>query len=197
MFYHSNKNQSRTPNKQFLVKNAYFLSSWMSLTMFYLVMFLTLCLRVYTHGCSCGGAHGCMLRLEVEVGCLNTVAHFLKGLVFTVFLLYVCGCSACIYICILCVCSTHGGQKRAPDLLGRELHILVRCHVGAGTQTPVLQKTSQCSNHWATPEAQATLQLSSLLLQPHLNLEITHTAGLARWWPQWSCLHLLISLAPS
>lgn len=42
--------------------------------------------------------------------------------------------------------SVHGGvQEGVSDILELELQATASCHVGAGDQTPVLQKSSQCS----------------------------------------------------
>lgn len=41
--------------------------------------------------------------------------------------------------------AVHGGQKSASDLLELELQMVVSCHVGAGNQTWVPQKSSQGS----------------------------------------------------
>lgn len=43
------------------------------------------------------------------------------------------------------VCSAGGGQKRALDLLGLELRLIVSHSVSAGNQTPILWKSSQYS----------------------------------------------------
>ena len=50
------------------------------------------------------------------------------------------------YICVPWVSSSHGGQKRASDPLKLELQTIVSYHMGAGNQTCVLCKSSQCSS---------------------------------------------------
>uniref|UniRef100_A0A8C8ULU8 Uncharacterized protein n=1 Tax=Peromyscus maniculatus bairdii TaxID=230844 RepID=A0A8C8ULU8_PERMB len=50
------------------------------------------------------------------------------------------GCVFCLHVClgIVCIPGSHRSQKRRSDLLEMELQIIVRCHVGARNQTPVL-----------------------------------------------------------
>lgn len=56
------------------------------------------------------------------------------------------GVFACACVCVLCGCSTHGGQKRAWDItLGLVLQIAVSHHVGVGNCAWVLWMSSQCS----------------------------------------------------
>jgi hypothetical protein len=42
----------------------------------------------------------------------------------------------------------HGGQKRASDILGLELQVVVSLHVGAG-----VRRASSAFNHWAISPA--------------------------------------------
>ena len=57
----------------------------------------------------------------------------------------------CFFACrYVCMCPMHmfgglRGQKKAWDSLELELQMLVSCHVGAGNQTWILWKNSQCS----------------------------------------------------
>lgn len=52
----------------------------------------------------------------------------------------------CSSVC--CVCTWYGeGQRKMVDLPGLELQQVVSCHVGAGTLTWVLWKSSQ----WSKP----------------------------------------------
>lgn len=48
-----------------------------------------------------------------------------------------CGCSDCIYVCVICAGSAHRNLKRASDTMGLELQMVVSCHVGARNQTCV------------------------------------------------------------
>lgn len=48
--------------------------------------------------------------------------------------MYVYGCFACVYICVLCVCSAHGGRKRVSEPLELELQVFVSCPEGAGIE---------------------------------------------------------------
>lgn len=50
-------------------------------------------------------------------------------------LFYVDRYFACMGICALHVCSAHRGQKRAPDPVELELHLLVHNIMGAGNWT--------------------------------------------------------------
>lgn len=68
-----------------------------------------------------------------------------------------------MYMGILPVCyvSTHAclvqGKKRVLASLELELKTIVGCHVGAGGQTQVLWKSSQCSeqlSHHSSPQSQ-------------------------------------------
>lgn len=53
----------------------------------------------------------------------------------------------CLHVCVHHLPSTHGGQKRAVELLRLKLQWSVSHHVGAGNQTRVLWKRSQGSEH--------------------------------------------------
>ena len=51
---------------------------------------------------------------------------------------------AFIYGCALCIPGSYRGQKKASGLMKLELQTVVSLHVGAGNQTWVLWKGSQC-----------------------------------------------------
>lgn len=55
---------------------------------------------------------------------------------FTLFLCVQIGISPACMSVHLHACSAGGSQKRAPDLGGLELQVIVSCYVGAGNQTP-------------------------------------------------------------
>ena len=54
------------------------------------------------------------------------------------------GYFVCMYVCVLCVPGTGGGQKRASYLLELELQMVVNHHVGAGNQTQACWESGQC-----------------------------------------------------
>lgn len=49
-----------------------------------------------------------------------------------------------MYMCIVCLCSTCGGQKRVPHSLELESQLCLHYHVGAQNQIWVLCKNNQC-----------------------------------------------------
>lgn len=55
----------------------------------------------------------------------------------------------CMHVGVLptymCVSYAQRGQKRVPDVLELEFQMVVRQHLGAGTQIQVLWKSRQCS----------------------------------------------------
>lgn len=51
----------------------------------------------------------------------------------------------CMYVRALYAYLVYRGQKRAPDSLGLELHMVVSCQVGAVNQTRVLCNSNPCS----------------------------------------------------
>lgn len=55
-------------------------------------------------------------------------------------LIYVYGCLGCMHVRSPYICSVHGGQKKAWNLLGLELQMVVRQHVGARSQTWILSQ---------------------------------------------------------
>lgn len=61
------------------------------------------------------------------------------------YLFIVHGCFAHIHVCVTWELGVFGGQKRALDLLGLELRLIVSHSVSAGNQTPILWKSSQYS----------------------------------------------------
>jgi hypothetical protein len=87
------------------------------------------------------------------VGSEGTQLQFIKGHLQVLLLFYVRGGGdfAYVYICALCICSTHGGQKRASDPVW--LETIVNGHVGAENQTWVLWKNTSALNHWAISPA--------------------------------------------
>lgn len=48
-----------------------------------------------------------------------------------------------VYMCIVCLCSTCGGQKRAPHSREWESQVFLHYHVGARYQIWVLCKSNQ------------------------------------------------------
>lgn len=52
---------------------------------------------------------------------------------------------ACMCLSIACMPDDFRGQKRTPDPLKLEVQKVMRHHVGAGTQTRVLSRSSKCS----------------------------------------------------
>lgn len=62
--------------------------------------------------------------------------------VFSLFVFYIYGCFACIWVCAPYACSTHQGQKRASDTLGPDL-IDVNLPL-SGNQAWALWKSSGC-----------------------------------------------------
>lgn len=60
-------------------------------------------------------------------------------------LFYMYGCFAFMYTCAPCACSTRGGQKGASDILDLEIEMVVRLHMGAGSQTLSYLKKQLCS----------------------------------------------------
>lgn len=60
--------------------------------------------------------------------------HALKNIAHICVCVFVC--FPCMYTCIICI---------VVSLEGLELQMVISCHVGAGDQTQVLGKSSQCS----------------------------------------------------
>lgn len=50
-----------------------------------------------------------------------------------------------VCLCTTCLSGAYRGQKRASDLLGLQLQMVVSCHMGAGNQTQVFGK-NKCSS---------------------------------------------------
>lgn len=52
----------------------------------------------------------------------------------------------CLHVCLcpICMPCAGGSKKMVVDPLGLGLHRLLRHHVGAGNQTHILEKSSQC-----------------------------------------------------
>jgi hypothetical protein len=56
---------------------------------------------------------------------------------------------ALLYVCTLCACSAHKGQKRASDHLKLEMQMVVRHHVGTSHRTQVQWVSTGDLSHWA------------------------------------------------
>lgn len=69
--------------------------------------------------------------------CFSVNYNLVTYVAFYIFLLFIFMCLECMYVCAPYVFSGHGDQK-TPDTLRLGLQTVVRYHVGAGNQTPIL-----------------------------------------------------------
>lgn len=87
-------------------------------------MYLLVVMYIHTHECTlaCGWLRFQGAGVEPVAGVHLTTLHP----VFNIFLFYVYGCFACIYVCVaLCVCSAWGIQKWVSDPLELELQMVL------------------------------------------------------------------------
>lgn len=97
---------------------------------------------------------------------------------------------ACMYAHVPHVCFVPIGQKKMPDPLELELQKVVSCHVGAGTQTQTLPKSScELLSHFSTSTTPPLFGGTELNQQSHLSGYISPC--------MWECLQFVIDTQPT